>query len=573
MTLPAFRLDGHSTLGPPPLPTPPVAAAPSAASAPPLRLAALIALVVTALGYLAYRLVWEVGLVRPLSNNIFFRLFGLLELPFIAMLAAVALAALLAARHAANDDMRPLAPPSRRAVLALGALTLAVTTAATFAMMHALPFSMDEYSADFQARIFAGGRVAAPVAPEWHGYISTLIPIFTTFDPRSGSWLSMYLPGYAALKAPFVLLGAGGLLNPLLAAAAVLLLAAVARRLWPGDGARQWGALLALVTSSQFLVTSASAYSMPAHLALNLLWLLLWLRGDRASLLAAPLVGVLALGLHNPFPHALFVAPFLLRLLYERRFRVLAWMGAVYLAGSAGWLAWLRWVHPFVQNQSGLLSVFAIPSGSDLWTHAINFTLLLTWQTPVAALAMVVALLGERRLTGPMRDILLGVVATLAFYLFFPGTQGHGWGYRYVYAVLGNIALLAGAGWGWLAASRPARLLAVASLALTVLVQLPLRAAGIERFVRPFAASMDYLTTRDADAVVVPMQAWWYGRDLQRNDPWLRERPLVVGGPTLTRYGYEQLEARFPGRVLVIEPEELVRLGMTPWPKTPASAR
>ena len=35
-----------------------------------------------------------------------------------------------------------------------------------------------------------------------------------------------------------------------------------------------------------------------------------------------------------------------------------------------------------------------------------------------------------------------GVVLTFAFFSFYPSTQGHGWGYRYVYGMLGNLALL-----------------------------------------------------------------------------------------------------------------------------------
>ena len=81
------------------------------------------------------------------------------------------------------------------------------------------------------------------------------------------------------------------------------------------DKTRAWVAAGFLVTSSQFVFTSMTAYAMPAHLAINLLWLYAFLRGDRAGWFAAPLIGVVALGLHNPFPHALFVTPFLVSIL------------------------------------------------------------------------------------------------------------------------------------------------------------------------------------------------------------------------------------------------------------------
>ena len=143
-----------------------------------------------------------------------------------------------------------------------------------------------------------------------------MTPIFSTYHPETGEWVSLYLPGYALLKAPFVLLGAGVLLNPLLTAGTVVVMtSAVARRFWPDEGLRPWVAILALVVSSQFILVSGTGYSMPAHLFLNLLWLWLYQRGDARSWAAALAVGVVAFGLHNPFPHALFIAPFMLRLL------------------------------------------------------------------------------------------------------------------------------------------------------------------------------------------------------------------------------------------------------------------
>src|SRR4029078_843357 len=104
----------------------------------------------------------------------------------------------------------------------------------------------------------------------------------------------------ALLKTPFVMTGLEVLLNPLLAALSVILIAAIARRLWPSEGLRPWMAVAFFVTSSEVLMTSGTGYSMPAHLALNLLWLWLYPRGDARSSGLAPAVGAVTRGAPQP---------------------------------------------------------------------------------------------------------------------------------------------------------------------------------------------------------------------------------------------------------------------------------
>ena len=79
---------------------------------------------------------------------------------------------------------------------------------------------------------------------------------------------------------------------------------------------------------------------MPAHLALNTIWLWLYSRPDRRAFYLAPFVGVVAIGLHQPIVHALFVAPFLVRLVLQRRWRTVGIFTVIYLAGCLGWFMW-----------------------------------------------------------------------------------------------------------------------------------------------------------------------------------------------------------------------------------------
>jgi hypothetical protein len=297
---------------------------------------------------------------------------------------------------------------------------------------------------------------------------------------------------YSALKAGFVVLGAERWLNPLLTGATVVVLALVARRLWPDERLRPAVAVALLATSSQFVVTSGTGYAMPAHLLFNLVWLWLYLRGDALSYGLALGVGVLAMGLHNPFPHTLFVAPFMLRLLRERRWTRLGAAAVVYVAGAALWLTYLRFVDPVVTGaDEGLLSIFRFPDVAAGVLLMMNVALLLTWHAPILGVLVFAALSHPRRLPAPVVDLALGVLTTLAFFAFYPSTQGHGWGYRYAHQVLGNLCLVAASGAPIAMAAfgdRRARQWLTAGIVVALAVQLPLRLRDTERFVRPFAA-------------------------------------------------------------------------------------
>ena len=533
-----------------------------------------ITLLVALFGLLARAQMIGWGLVFPGPVNVFFRLYAFHEpLPLVLLVVwTVVAAAVIARRTPATSDsarVERLRAPSARAVAVLAALTFVVALATWYRVHHAVLLTMDEFTSDFQARILAHGELKATLPTEWQPYLDAMAPVFTAYRDLNGGWLSQYLPGYALLKTPFVFTGLEVLLNPLLAALSVVLLAAIARRLWPDEGLRPWMALAFFVTSSEVLMTSGTGYSMPAHLALNLLWLWLYQRGDARSWGFALAVGVLALGLHNPMPHALFVAPFLLRLVRERRWRRTAAAAAAYGVGSVLWLAWLRMANPFAHGDGpGLFSMFALPNAIAFWLQTVNCSLLFTWHAPLFGALAVIGVARARQLGSVMTDVALGVALTLAFYLFFPLTQGHGWGYRYAYQVLGSLALLAAAGTPSLVAAagaRRAQALLVASFATALLVQVPLRFWQGERFIRPYAAAYRTLASKPARVVLVYGDSIWYSRDLIRNDPYLRGQPVVLAARMLTREGRAKIEAANPGQVVEVRDGELLRLGLTPW--------
>ena len=533
--------------------------------------------VVGALGGLA--MTWVVARSReaaPHTANIYFSLFARLEPWPLVLLLAFGLLLALGRRSAADDagtasrDVGApwLAVASRLSVPVLAGLAGVAAAVLWFVALHATPFSLDEFAAGFQARLFGMGRAFGELPLEWRPITRWLRPIFIVATPDGSRWVASYTPGYALLRAPFDVLGAAWLLNPLLGAAAVLLIHRVARALWPGEPRWAWLAAALLALSTQVLMTSASAYAMPAHLTLNLAWLALYLRRSRAATVALGPIGALAFALHNPFPHALFVAPFMVRMLRERRWGALGYLGTVYGVTAVGILAWLRMIQELESQTGGgggLASTFALPNGLHLFTIAMSGILLLSWHTPVCLAGWFAALRHARALPPPLVDAAIGVAVTLAFYLFFPYNQGHGWGYRYSYAVVGNLMLLAVAGLRTMAATEGERRvgrLVLVSLALSLVVQLPLRAVQVAGVVRPLAASLAFIRALPADVVTIPVNQTWYGLDLLRNDPLLRNRPIVVHADGAAALDSLQAARGGRARVRAVRPEELTALGM-----------
>jgi len=505
--------------------------------------------------------------------NTFFEQYRRHEPLFLVLTAVFAIAFAVSARRAVSDERTDTAwlDTSRRYLvhLALGSvLLLALASAGTTLVMHALPLSMDEYVAVFQSRIFASGQLRTTVPGEWQDFGWSLTPVFVAYDPRQHTWASQYLPVYSALRALFVESGADRFVNPVLAALSLPLAYTCARRLWPTERWRAWLAAGFLASSSQLLFMSMTGYAMPAHLVVNLLWLYVFLRDDRVGWLAAPVVGAVALGLHNPFPHVLFVAPFLWVILLQRRWGWTAYFATVYLSAIAGWYMWARAVQMGGQGAS-LFGLFQAPDLLMFAVQGLSLTVALSWQTPILALAILWSAVAWRSLSAVERALLAGILLSLAFFLFFPSTQGHGWGYRYTFAVLGNMALLGVVGVDAMRKSlghATVKRYLVASLALTAIIQWPVRAWQVERYVRPFALAHEYVEHLDTDVVIVDPTTSWYGIDLIRNDPELTNRPKILSAFYLRPADRRLLLERYGDRVRLLEPAEIAQFGVPTFP-------
>src|SRR5262249_54981748 len=151
----------------------------------------------------------------------------------------------------------------------------------------------------------ATGQLFAPVPSEWRPDLRALQTDFLFKPSGNTAWTAGYLPVNAALLALASRVGAQSLLGPLWAAITVIATCGVGPRLWPDRPDRALVATVLLSTSAHFLFTAMTTYAMSAHLALDMVWLWLFLRPGRLTALGAVAVGFLATGLHQVVFHPL----------------------------------------------------------------------------------------------------------------------------------------------------------------------------------------------------------------------------------------------------------------------------
>jgi hypothetical protein len=106
--------------------------------------------------------------------------------------------------------------------------------------------SLDEFLADFDARIFASGRLFAPIPPAWRDFSSALQPMYILPLPDD-VWASEYLPVNAAIRALASKAGAEDLVNPLLVGRVIADPVGVAAVMSLTAGAGLWAAAAASI--------------------------------------------------------------------------------------------------------------------------------------------------------------------------------------------------------------------------------------------------------------------------------------------------------------------------------------
>ncbi|KAF2990467.1 hypothetical protein OGR47_14955 [Methylocystis sp. MJC1] len=437
--------------------------------------------------------------------------------------------------------------PTRLVAFGLAALAFLCGAIGSSLVFDGLHLSRDEILAEFDAVVLRTGQLIAPVEPEWRPFSQALAPRFMLPIADQMGFASQYLPGNALLRAFVGLWADSSLTSPILLAIAVLAAYSVARRLWPDRRDVAIIAPLLIATSPQALVTAMTSYAMTAHLALNLLWLALFLRNDKAGHAGAILIGALACGLHQVVFHPLFVAPFILRLWWEKR-RVLALVYSVSYALIC--LFWMRYFQIALELQgmasdsargAGLLDFISRAVEQILTGERNGFAIMLmnilrfvSWQNPLLLPLALLAYGQIRQGSGIARELAAGVALTLYAMTIVMTYQGHGWGYRYLHGLIGNLALLAA--YGWISVTAQASAVQTAACRSTVAVSslfaalllFPAHAKQAHDFAAPYARASAAIARAPTDVVILDESDMIFSEDLVRNDPFLRDRPIVL---------------------------------------------
>jgi hypothetical protein len=417
------------------------------------------------------------------------------------------------------------------------ALAGVASLAGTWLIFGRYPLSMDEFWARTDGTILLTGRPLAHIPAEWSPYAPAMQPIFLRLLPDQGLWASAYLPVNGAVQGLL-----GPMAGPLLAAFSVLVAADLARRLLPQHPTAPIVCALLMASSSQLLLTAMTPYAMTAHLAFNLAWLWLFLRRSRFAQVCAVPIAMLAIGLHQVVFFPMFALPFLLEAFLAGRRGAAIVHGVAIAAAFLFWSSYdavLYWMYDAIPPAAGptgsvllfdrMLGLVANFDLSNIGLMALNLLRWELWQNVLAVPLLLTVALPVLRTPGPWRPMVGGIVLTIVVMTIVLAFQGHGWGYRYLHGLLGNLCLLATYAWfrlkDQLGARRELRALFAAALALSVAF-MPFRAWQAERFAAPYRHANEAIDRIDADVVLIDAPKHIYAADLIRNDPFLTNRPI-----------------------------------------------
>ncbi|MDI1295581.1 MAG: hypothetical protein PSY12_06790, partial [bacterium] len=353
-------------------------------------------------------------------------------------------------------------------------------------LLQGYDLTRDEQMATFDAAIYAHGRLSWPIAPVWRPMADALNQFFILPIADRQAWVSAYLPINAGTRAIFGALGDAGVASPVFTGIGALALWRIARRLWPDDAGARAVAMLLYAGSSQVVLLGMTAHAMAGHLALNLVWLALFLRGGAWSHVGAIAIAFLATGLHQPVFHPLFVLPFMIGLLVQRRWPL---AGVYALSYGVICLFWLGWPHLVTTLAGGPLDTLSSTGDRlgygdrvvamlhdlgpvSLWLMAMNLLRFVAWQH-LLLLPLGAAGVGLAWQARAVRPLVAGIVLHIVVIGVLLAFQGHGWGYRYLHGVIGSACLLGAQGWHSLRGRWPGERLWAWGNGATFLILLP----------------------------------------------------------------------------------------------------
>ena len=435
----------------------------------------------------------------------------------------------------------------RRTVALIAILLSGLLWAGTYLLFDNYPFTRDEHMVVFDMAVFHSGHLAQQLPAEWRHYAQALTPAFLLPLPGNEAWVSSYMPVNAMLHFAFAEVADPALLDPLLAAAGAVALFDIAERLFPGSRSTPTIALLLYGTSAQVLVAAMTPYAMTGHLALNLVWLALFLRGSRSSHAGAICVGFLAIGLHQVVFHPLFAAPFVDQLRRRGEWRTAATYAAAYAIFGLFWVTYPHLVALSAglhvssgpgSGGGGFITSRVIPllvhqNGATLPLMAANLVRFVTWQNLALIPLMTLGFGAVRRNEGIARPLGYGIILTIVAMTVLLPYQGHGWGYRYLHGLIGNCALLGAYGWSDSSEQDEVRRMFALGTAATLFASLPFLFWQAHVFVHPYARLNQAIERSNSRIVIVNTEGTGFVVDEVRNRPDLSNRPIRIASAML----------------------------------------
>lgn len=445
---------------------------------------------------------------------------------------------LLAAASVRLGGRRAFRVPAAPTLVIGASLLLLACLVGHFLVLAGYDMSRDEQMATFDAAVFAKGHLVEQLPAFWRNKADALNTLFMYPAAHRAAWISSYLPFNAAMRALFGLIATPALTGPVMTAVGLVALWGCARRIWPHDRELPVVALLLYLGSGQVIVTGMTAYAMPAHLALNLVWLWLFLRRLWWADVAALAIGFVAVGLHQPLLHPMFAGPLLCLPLLERDWRRATLFAIGYAAIGAFWLWWPDWIWTLTQagvsaprpddvGFLGRLATTLFSSGSGRFANMLgNMLRFFAWQHILLLPLLLLAgqAVRRNRMAGALAGGILLTILVMATILSY---QGHGFGYRYLHGLIGNAILVACFGWQALGeVRRQWRTLLLRTSAGCLGILLPLQAWMAHDFYAPSAAASKRINAIMANYVVIGEDDVPFSLDLIQNPPGLERRPI-----------------------------------------------
>jgi hypothetical protein len=430
----------------------------------------------------------------------------------------------------------------QRTVIAMMLILIIIGCTGHSLIMHRYAFSRDEQMVLQDAGIFASGRWFGWVPRDWHGLEMSLNRTFNTANFGPYVTLSDYRPFNALIHAlPLSIGWPVWIVTPVLSATAAGATWSVSKRLWPNDPEPRLVAMVLFATSVQIWALSMTPYAMSALLALNMIWLALYLRGGVTGHGLALIIGFVGTGLHQIFYHPAFAFPFLCLLLRDRRWALATVYAVAYAAIILFWFRYTAFqVHmtglPLEQEvQSGLkqasklaalLAEMLDPSNASVTVaHIIRF---FAWEH---LLLLPLLMIGIGAAVRTRQPLLIAMAA--AFFLpflakaFLIPYQGHGWGYRYAHGVIGLACLLGAAGWHTLSQQlRAPKQLFIVATALTLMASAPWLLWRASVMSGAYAKLDRLVAAQTTDMVMVDAHLDRFEQDVVINDHNLKKRPI-----------------------------------------------